>query len=120
MTTPPVTFHYLTPDQSTRLLAWARQAPALADPARTPDERETAVQLILMQFDDLIGHLAEPEDDVVDERRIRLFKNLAWLTGRPAAPGHRLHVARFRQARAAGDHAAAFTHLLQAIKIGHG
>lgn len=117
----------LTEPQAQRLFVWADMvlSQATARIAHLPEnerapllaDKETAVALIVHLVDDLMSHLHEPEDAVVDERRLRLFKNIAWLTGQPAPPAHKPFIARFRRARAQHNQDAAFRHLFQAILI---
>ncbi|MBE2201892.1 MAG: hypothetical protein IAE79_25010 [Anaerolinea sp.] len=122
---PPPTVH-LSERQRQRLLIWAEMA--LQREAAAPDlpeaervrmmvEKQTAVSLVLSGVDDLIGHLHEPANDVIDDRLIRIFKNLAWLTGHPAPPAHRQFVRRFKQARAANNQEEAFHSLFQAVVV---
>lgn len=121
---PPTT--NLSERQRQRLLIWAdmalqRQIAALNLPetetTQVMADKETAVSLIITGVDNLIGQLREPVNDVVDDRLIRLFKNLAWLTGHPAPYAHRRFVKQFRLARLTNNQEEAFHSLFQAIVV---
>ncbi|MCA9961664.1 MAG: hypothetical protein KC413_06720 [Anaerolineales bacterium] len=121
---PPTTS--LSERQRQRLLIWAemalqRQVAPLnlpeAEMAQVIADKETAVTLIITGVDDLIAELHEPVNDIVDDGLIRLFKNLAWLTGHPAPYAHRHFVKQFRLARMTNNPEEAFRNLFQAIVV---
>lgn len=117
--------HYLTEYQRYRLLTWAdmalqqttKQVLPETEQAHVLAQKKMALSLIIIGVDDLIGHLHEPVVDGIDDRLIRLFKNLTWLTGHPAPYAHRHFVKQFKLARAVNDQEEAFHNLFQAIVV---
>lgn len=102
----------LTAVQLQQLQAWAA-AELGEDP---PLYRETAVNLIIEQTDELLARLDEPVDSVIDDAMIRLLKNLRWLTGQPLTTAQRQYWRAFNRYRPGEDREGAFPHLLAIIR----
>ncbi|MCB8921246.1 MAG: hypothetical protein H6662_06660 [Ardenticatenaceae bacterium] len=98
----------LTAVQLQQLQAWATAE--LGD--APPPHRATAVHLIIELADELLLHLDEPVDEVIDDAMIRLLKNLRWLTGQPLTAAQRQQWRAFNRYRPGHDREHAFPHLL--------
>lgn len=106
---------FLTAAQTQALQEWATQK-ITAVPPQQQAETETAVGTILQLVPQLLGPQAIPDDEgVVDAPVIRLFKNLAWLAGKPAGRGHKPLRQALETARREGDMAHGFQILLQIL-----
>lgn len=88
------------------------------------EEKVTAVRTIMRLVNELMQPIteqaAEPDsDDMVEEKIIRLFKNLTWLTNQPVGLAHLRQVDAFLQIRRqpSPDPAAAFQPLMTLLKM---
>ena len=90
-----------------------------ADPLLEKDS--TAVRLIMVGVNDLIGTIGQPPAfDLVDDTMTRVLKNLRWLTNQPLRPDNLRRVSQFNQAREAADRDGAFQQLLALIQTDAG
>ncbi len=110
-------FHaFLSADQVQALQNWAARRLAAAESGKE-QETETAVLTILELVPHLLLSEKERDDEgVVDAPVIRLFKNLAWLAGQPAARSHKPLRRALQAARTQGDTDAAYQILLQILQ----
>ncbi len=105
---------FLSVAQVQALQTWAVQRLAVAEEGTG---EETAVLTILRLVPQLLGPDATPDDEgVIDAPVIRLFKNLAWLAGKPANRRHKPLRRALQAAREQGDTASAFQVLLQILQ----
>ena len=113
--------------QAEHLLNWgmAQVAQTAVHTQRLPDEDadpllekdSTAVRLIMVGVNDLIGTIGQPPAfDLVDDTMTRVLKNLRWLTNQPLRPENLRRVSQFNQARDTADRDAAFQQLLALIQ----
>jgi hypothetical protein len=119
---------FLTDEQAQQLLEWgmahvrqeANRTANLPDEDAAPllEERVTAVRSVMQLVNRLMGSLAEAADgdELIDDRAIRLLKNLSWLTGQPSNMGHMRRVEQFKRGRADKDKEKAFQALLDLIQ----
>ncbi len=122
MMLPPVIQAAFTPlhavlpaAQGQALQVWAAQRLAAAETGKER-ETETAVLTIL----ELVPLLLQPEQErddegVIDAPVIRLFKNLAWLSGQPAPRSHKPLRRALQTARTQGDTAVASQILIEIL-----
>ena len=117
--------------QAEHLLNWgmAQVAQTAVHTQRLPDEDadpllekdSTAVRLIMVGVNDLIGTIGQPPAfDLVDDTMTRVLKNLRWLTNQPLRPDNLRRVSQFNQAREAADRDGAFQQLLALIQTDAG
>ena len=121
----------LMDEQAERLLNWgmAQVEQTAVHSQRLPDEDanpllekdSTAVRLIMVGVNDLIGTIGQPPAfDLVDDTMTRVLKNLRWLTNQPLRPDNLRRVSQFNQAREAADRDGAFQQLLALIQTDAG
>ena len=107
---------FLSAPEVQALQAWAAQRLAVAESGKE-QETETAVLTILELVPQLFGPQATPDDEgVIDAPVIRLFKNLAWLAGKPANRSHKPLRRALQAARTQGNTETAYQILLQILR----
>lgn len=106
---------FLTGAQIQALQEWATEKVTAVSPHHQA-ETETAVLTILQLVPQLLGPQALPnEEGVIDAPVIRLYKNLAWLAGQPAARSHKPLRLALQAARREGNAEHSFQILLQIL-----
>lgn len=116
----------LTDEQATELMDWgmATLQQFVEETAVLPDEeahptlevKATAVSLIMELVNQLVEEPGrQPNEDIVNDRAVRLGKNLYWLTGNRNRKAYRQKYAEYDAIRETADAETLFKHLMAII-----
>ncbi|MEM7330857.1 MAG: hypothetical protein AAF490_02110 [Chloroflexota bacterium] len=116
----------LTDDQANELIDWGMAAlqrwveetvdQSDGEVTQLLDNKATAVSLIMTLVNQLMAQPGKHEnEDIVNDRAVRLGKNLYWLTGNNNRKAYRLAYAEYESVRNTADSDDLFKHIMAII-----